>query len=253
MRSEQIVIQNLLTSYVVSEVPASPARTVIFLHGWASSKEVWGQAMGSLAAPGVTSYAIDLPGFGKTDSAPTAWSVSDYAEFVAEFLQKLKIQQAIIVGHSFGGRVGLVLAATHAPLVRKLVLVDSAGVRTAARAKKVLALFSKFVRPFFRLRWTQPLRKKIYRVLGAADYVATPELNKTFVKVIGEDLTKYLGSISQPTLLVWGKNDLVTPVSYAEHFSGHLKDSRLVVLPGAGHYSFLDKPKEFLSALTEFI
>lgn len=252
MLSEQIIINGLLTSYTSAGV-SGVAPPVVFLHGWASSKEVWTGAMQSLPALGVASYALDLPGFGKTETPPEVWSVSDYANFVAEFLQKLKIPPAVIVGHSFGGRIGLVLAATHPQFLAKLILVDSAGVYTSAGFKKMLALASKLIKPFFRLRWTQPLRKKIYRAFGAVDYLATPELNKTFVKVIGEDLTKYLDKITQPMLLIWGKNDFVTPMSYAEYFLKHLPRARLEILDHAGHYSFLDQPADFERRLKDFI
>lgn len=254
MPVEQIVVNNLLTSYSTSSLgPLSTTVPVLFLHGWGSSKEVWGGVMQSLTTKGLLCYALDLPGFGKTQLPSQAWSVEDYAAFVLEFLNKLNSKRVIVVGHSFGGRISLVLAATHGVVVEKLVLVDSAGVYTTPRFKKVLAVASKFVRPFFRLRWVQPLRKSIYRTFGAEDYVAMPQLNKTFVKVIGEDLTNYLPAINQPTLLIWGKNDLATPLSYAKHFLRSLPNAKLEVLERAGHYSFLDAPEQFLAVLENFI
>lgn len=251
---KQLMIKGILTSYD-EFIPREPAEKtgLLFLHGWASSKEVWAPVMQSLAEKKISSCALDLPGFGKTELPPQAWDVRNYSDFVADFMIKLRIRQAVVVGHSFGGRVGLVLAATRSSLVAKLVLVDSAGVYTSSGVKKILALASKVVKPFFRLRWLQPLRKRIYRSFGAVDYVATPELNQTFIKVISEDLINYLEQVHQPTLLVWGKNDFVTPISYAEHFAMHLKDSRLVILEKAGHYSFLDRPTAFVKSLVDFI
>jgi pimeloyl-ACP methyl ester carboxylesterase len=248
-----IIINGYLTSYssIASSRNSSP--TVLFLHGWSSSKEVWGSAMQSLATSGHNVVALDLPGFGGTDIPKEAWSVDNYVEFVKAFISKINLTQVIIVGHSFGGRISLVLTAKSPELVNKLVLVDSAGFHSSKRFKKFLAKISKAIRPFFRLRWLSPVRKKIYRAFGAEDYVATPELNKTFVKVIGEDLSKYLPLVTTPTLIIWGKNDLVTPIVFANQFSKHIKNSILQIIPGAGHYSFLDKPVEFNKILGVFV
>ena len=252
--AEQIIINGLLTSYFFypGENPKK-IPSVIFLHGWGSSKEVWIPTVQNLQERGLASYCLDLPGFGKTELPPKAWRVEDYAEFVVDFFKKNNLSSTIVVGHSFGGRVAIVLAATHPELVTRLVLVDSAGVRTHPKAKKVLALIARFVRPFFRLRWTNPLRRKIYRLIGAEDYVATPALNQTFVNVIGEDLMHYLPQILQPTLIIWGRNDFTTPISYANQFLNNLKNARPIVLERAGHYSFLDAPDEFSQALETFI
>ncbi|MDO8626352.1 MAG: alpha/beta hydrolase [Candidatus Magasanikbacteria bacterium] len=252
IRSEQIVIDGLLTSFIASN-KTSTKPPILFLHGWGSSKEVWNLAMQTLESKGVVSYALDLPGFGKTEKPREVWNVHTYVAFILEFLRKLDIKKVIVVGHSFGGRLALVLAAENPALVSKLVLVDSAGVRTKPGFKKFLASVSKLARPLFRLRWTNPLRKKIYRLIDAEDYVATPELNKTFVQVIGEDLQSYAPRILQPTLIVWGKNDMVTPIFFATEFKNKIPRSRLVVLSGAGHYSFLDQPAEFIEALQKFL
>lgn len=253
MRQEEVIVQGLLTSFTTFG-QASPYNVpFVFLHGWASSKEVWGNVIQSMPTNGFVYYTLDLPGFGKTELPKTVWTVADYTNFIAEFQQKLKIRQAIVVGHSFGGRVGIVLAATRPTLVTKLILVDSAGVYSSPRFKKMLALIAKLVRPFFRLRWTQPLRRKIYHAFGAQDYLATPKLNRTFVKVIGEDLTKYLDKINQPTLLIWGKDDLVTPISFAQHFLAKLPQAKLEVIDKAGHYSFLDQPEAFVSIIKSWL
>lgn len=248
---EQIIVNEILTSYHLSGPGQTPA--VIFLHGWGSSKEVWVPTMQFLKTVGISSLALDLPGFGKTELPPQVWSVEDYTTFVSDFLKKINVASAIIIGHSFGGRLGIVLAATEPVLISKLILVDSAGVYTSKGFKKFLAAIAKIVKPFFRLRFIQPLRKQIYRRIGAEDYVATPELNATFVKVIGEDLRNFLPSIQQPTLIIWGRNDLVTPLFFAEQFLSQIENSKLVVLENAGHYSFLDQPQKFFAALENFI
>lgn len=251
--SKQIIVDGLLASYSVAEIANSEKLSVLFLHGWASSKEVWGNAMINLSQFGHDVYSLDLPGFGKTQSPTNPWSTNDYAEFVCHFLQKLNLNNIVLIGHSFGGRVALVLAANQKISIKKLVLVDSAGFYTGSGIKKFMAYASKLVHPLFRLPSLRPARKKIYRIFGAEDYVSTPELNDTFVKVISEDLGYLLPKITTKTLIVWGSLDVATPISFAKEFNKKIISSKLIILPKAGHYSFLDKPDEFNKILAEFV
>ena len=207
-------------------------------------------------------YAIDLPGFGKSqnpqpDPLPEGegekgWTVEDYADVAADFIRKLDLKNTIIVGHSFGGRVGIKLSSTYPNLVSKLVLVDSAGL-PSGREKKVLAVVAKFARPFFMPKFMQPLRKRIYEAIGAEDYVATPSLKQTFVKVISEDLTEDLKKITAPTLIITGELDKLTPISSGEKMHSLIPNSKFVILKNAGHFSFVDQPQKFAEAIIRFI
>ncbi len=99
----------------------------------------------------------------------------------------------------------------------------------------------------------QGLRKKIYEQIGAEDYVTTPELQKIFVNVVNEDLSENMKRILQPTLIVFGENDIDTPTSSGEKMHLLIPNSKFVTLPNAGHFSFIDKPEEFVKILNEFI
>ena len=78
-------------------------------------------------------------------------------------------------------------------------------------------------------------------------------MKKVFVKIVNEDLTPFMGAITQPTLLIWGENDATTPLSDAKIMNKLIKDSGLVVLKGAGHYSFLDRYGDFMAAFKYFL
>jgi pimeloyl-ACP methyl ester carboxylesterase len=90
-------------------------------------------------------------------------------------------------------------------------------------------------------------------MMGAGDYVATPQLKKIFVNVIKEDLSPYFGKIHIPTLIIWGENDDVTPVSYGITMQKNIKNSSIKILENAGHFCFLDHPDNFLKAIINFI
>jgi len=246
---KSIIINNLLIQYHL--FPSKGAKTAILLHGWRSEGSVWNAVAQRLNKDHYSVYALDLPGFGGSPAPKTPFTLSDYADVVLKFIEKMKLKNGILVGHSFGGRVAIQLTATKPTLVSKLILVDSAGF--ADTKKQGLKTLAKFMKPVFTPSYMQGIRKWIYEKLGAEDYLATPALQQTFVNVIEEDLSSNLSRIQIPTLLVWGEHDQDTPVSYGEKMHTAIHGSQLVILPDAGHFSFLDKPEEFYQTLIQFI
>jgi pimeloyl-ACP methyl ester carboxylesterase len=97
------------------------------------------------------------------------------------------------------------------------------------------------------------MRDRWHRALGAEDYANAGPLRGTFVKVVNHDLRDRLPEIQAPTLLLWGADDDATPVGDGETMARLIPHARLVVLPGAGHYSYLDRPAEACAALDEFL
>jgi pimeloyl-ACP methyl ester carboxylesterase len=248
---KQVVINNLLVSY--NEQTGDGGQTLLFLHGWRSDKEVWHGIIQTLGNYEIKKLAIDLPGFGQSQIPPEPMTVGDYANIVAEFIKKLELKNVIIVGHSFGGRVGIKLSSVHPELISKLVLVDSAGFPMPAAKKSLMKAGAKIAKPFFKPQFMQGLRKKIYKQIGAEDYLATPELQETFVNITNEDLSEDMKKIQAPTLIVNGENDKVTPVEYGELMKLLIPNSKFLILKSAGHFSFLDKPEEFVKNLKEFM
>lgn len=181
----------------------------------------------------------------------TPFTISDYRDIVSGFIEKMKIKKSVLVGHSFGGRIAIKLAATKPQLVKKLVLVDSAGF--VDKKRQSMKFLAKLVKPLFAPAWMQRIRTRIYTKIGAEDYLATPVLQKTFMNIIKEDLSDDVSRIRVPTLLLWGENDTETPVMYGRRMHEKIHNSQLVVLPNAGHFSFLDKPGEFYQAFIRFI
>jgi pimeloyl-ACP methyl ester carboxylesterase len=252
----QIVVNGQLVSYM-QQGKKDAVQTLLFLHGWRSQKEIWNPVLNKLAselvAKSVVMYALDLPGFGSSPLPKNIWTVTDYSNLVAEFIKILDLKNVVIIGHSFGGRVGIKLASTRTDAVKKLVLVDAAGFAMDANKKLAMSLAAKVVKPFFKPKFMQSLRKKIYKKIGAEDYVATPELQKTFVNVVSEDLAENMKRILQPTLIVFGENDSDAPPQAGEKMHSIIPNSKFIILTNAGHFSFLDKPADFVVNLTEFL
>jgi pimeloyl-ACP methyl ester carboxylesterase len=174
-----------------------------------------------------------------------------------KLLDALGIQRACFVGHSFGGRVSIMLSALHPDRVEKLVLVDSAGIRPKRALKYYFRVYRfKLLKRLFLLltpgRDRDEKLDKFYKKYGSKDYRESGSMRQTFVKVVNEDLRGYLHDIKCPTLLVWGEEDMDTPVSHAKIMEKEIPDAGLVVFKGAGHFSYLDRLGDFNIIVSRF-
>ena len=227
---------------------------VVVLHGWGGRIESMAPVIDCLR----TSFrviAFDLPGFGVSPPPKGAWGTGDYAGFVRDALAGLDVHRAHFVGHSFGAKTSLYLAATYPDLVDKLLLVGSSGLRSAPSIKaRVKRIASKTAR--FSGRFGPPgraLRDAAYERLASEDYRKAGPMRPTFVKVVNEDLGDLLGSISASTLLIWGTEDEAVPVAHARKMEASIPDAGLVLFEGAGHFAYLDEPQRFCRVARHFL
>ena len=253
MTNNQIIINNLLINYysVLSD-KKSPDKTLVFLHGWGVDSNLWFKLIPELTNKNYSLYFLDLPGFGQSQVPNSIYDVDDYKKIVYEFVRKIGLKKINLIGHSFGGRISIKLAAENPDFLEKIILVDTAGIVTASKIKKITALIAKVISPIFKPSFMQPLRRKLYFFIGS-EYLENEKLSKIFSKVVSENLTRLLTLIKKPTLILWGKNDNVTPLYYGELMNKLIPKSKLVVFKKAGHFSFLDQPEEFVKELIKFI
>jgi pimeloyl-ACP methyl ester carboxylesterase len=228
---------------------------VLVLHGWGASIEAVYPIITGLA-PVATVYALDLPGHGQSEPPPTPWGVDEYQEFIAAFMDALAIERPTILGHSNGGRIAIRMAATEPARATRLVLVDSAGIRpkrTLRYYRRVgMAKVGKYAARYLG-RPGERLRSLIVGRVASADYAAAGPMRPTLVRLVNSDLREHLPHILVPTLLVWGAEDTDTPVADGWLMEKLIPDAGLVVLEGAGHYSYLDQSARFVRIVSHFI
>jgi len=229
----------------------------LLLHGWGTTSKSL-EVIANALAENHRVLRLDFPGFGGSPRPQQDWFIEDYAAFVGDFLKKIGTQADIVIGHSFGGRVIIKSIATGILNPQKVVLIGAAGVKPNTSAKKavfrVIAKTGKAVTSLPGLRKLQgPLKKSLYSAAGSTDYLNAGAMQKIFINTVNEDLLPLVRRIKQPTLLVWGEHDDQTPVQDAHKMKAELKNSKLVVIPDAGHYVFLDKTPEVVKALKEFL
>ncbi|MFP5298064.1 MAG: alpha/beta fold hydrolase [Actinomycetota bacterium] len=232
---------------------AGEGQPVVVLHGWGGRIESMAPVLSCLQ--GFRVVAFDLPGFGESPVPAQPWGTPEYAGFVRGVLGDLGIDRAHFVGHSYGAKTSLYLAATVPDLVDRLVLQGSSGLRTPpslkARAKRWV---SKGARSAGRLGPAgRALRAAVYKRIASKDYQEAGEMRPILVKVVNEDMEPYLSRIKSPTLLIWGSEDDAAPVMHARTMERLIPDAGLVLFEGAGHFAYLDDTPRFCTIVNHFL
>lgn len=228
----------------INYIQYGSGKDIVLLHGWGQNIAM----MQPLAKefPNYRITIIDFPGFGQSDDLKVAWSIEDYEECVAEFLEKVNVKKPILIGHSFGGRVAIIYASRHE--VEKLVLFGSPCVREQKTSQK-----EKLLKTIKKLPGMKKIGEFAKNYIGSEDYKkASPILRESFVKIVNQDLSEYAKNITCPTLLIWGTNDEAAPIEDARKLEKLLKDGALIELEGYTHYAYLEALPRVVSILNEF-
>ena len=308
-----------------------PDFQLIFLHGWASNKELWTNMIDNLFLENNTLensqvykkedkiqiktklklkiLTIDLPGFGASQKPKSDWFVNDYTNFVSQFIKKncQKNIPIIIIGHSFGGRIAIKLLSEKLNCqicnklnpktknleenlnnrinmnknklinstnlisktqnltqnfakqliqedykIEKLILISSAGFVDNSLSNKVKKVIAKTLKPLFKLKFLQNLKKQIYqKILKNDDYLQT-SMKQIFINIIDEDLSHFMKEIKVPTLLIFGDKDKETPPSFGQRMNQLITNSTLNIING-DHFAFVHKSKEIAVLIDNFL
>ncbi len=233
---------------------AGEGDVVLLLHGWGGEAASF-QPVFEWLAHSHKVYALDLPGFGKSQFPPTAWNTSNYAQFVIAFLEKFRIPKAHFIGHSFGGRISIIVSAEYPEKVDKLILVDSAGIKPRRTTKYYLRVgLAKIGKSLRRCgKYGTLIADAVSVRVGSKDYQNAGDMRATLVKVVNQDLHSLLPRITASTLLIWGEDDKDTPVSFGQIMEKEIPDAGLVVLKEAGHFSYLDQFPQFCRIVASFL
>ncbi|MDE6081997.1 MAG: alpha/beta hydrolase [Muribaculaceae bacterium] len=229
---------------------------LILMHGWGCHRDTVA-SIERVAAETHTVYNVDFPGFGQSPEPDSVWGVEEYTRLIEELARVEGMEKPVLVGHSFGGRVGVLMASRNP--VGKLILVDAAGVKPRRSLKYYLKVYSykasrRVLTTLFGRERGMKMVDKLRGKSGSADYnSASPQMRRILSKVVNEDLKHVMPSITAPTLLIWGENDTATPLSDAKTMERLIPDAGLVSFPGCGHYSFLDNPAQFAAVLRSFL
>ncbi|MDE5975672.1 MAG: alpha/beta hydrolase [Muribaculaceae bacterium] len=230
-------------------------RPVVLMHGWGCDHTTV-RSIASGVEGGCRVLNIDLPGHGKSPEPSDVWGVDDFTRCIEKFISRLQLENPVLIGHSFGGRISLLLSSRNP--IEKMVLVDAAGIKPKRKLKYYLKVYSfkawkKLILVIYGKERGEAILERERSKRGSADYRnSSPMMRAIMSRCVNEDLKKFMPSIKASTLLVWGENDTATPLSDAKTMEKLIPDAGLVSFAGCGHYSFLDNPAGFRSVMKEF-
>lgn len=249
----QIKINNLNINYEV----LGEGKPIIMLHGWLTDLE----SMRPLAQ-GLKDkfkiYLVDVVGFGKSDLPEVALTTDDFGNFLKEFTEKLEIENPILIGHSNGGRIIINAVGRKLVNAKKVVLMDSAGLKPKRSFKYYIKLgIFKTGKILLNLipntKKTKQLKEKLRGKVGSKDYRDSATVLKDTMKIIlNEDQRIYLKDINVPTLLIWGSLDQDTPIYMAKEMEKTIPNCGLVEYPYGTHFSYLENLENCKIVLNEF-
>lgn len=231
-----IYINGLSIEYEVS----GSGTNVLLLHGWGMNHLTFDRLTKYLSSM-YCIYSIDLPGFGKSDIIDPL-SVEEVCDIVYKFTSELNIVNPIILGHSYGGRIGILYASKYTTL--GLVLVSTPGIR------KKLTLNKKIKIMLYKLA------KKIKLDLnfGSSDYLnANDIMKKTLVKTINYDLIDSMKKIKCPTLIIGGSKDIDVLPKQLYEMKKYIQFSEVVLIEDVGHFPYLQRPIFFNLIIESFL
>lgn len=244
---------------VCYKITGDGEQTVVVLQGWGTDLGVYDSVAGSINEK-YRVVQFDFPGFGGSDEPKEAWNVDAYADFFCKLMQALDIKKAALIGHSYGGRVIIKLAARESIpfVIDRIVLINSAGILPKKTfSQKVKIKKYKILKKVLNLKVIYALFPELIddwrSRQGSADYRnASPIMRQCLVMAVNEDLTELLPRIRQDTLLIWGDKDTETPIGDAKIMEEKISGSGLAVLAGTGHFSFLEQPGTFRNIMKSY-
>jgi pimeloyl-ACP methyl ester carboxylesterase len=245
-----------------TEAGAGP--TVILLHGLGGSWQTWTFNIAPLAAK-YHVVALDQIGFGRSDKPMINYRIATYVDFLDRFMVQSKIDKATLVGCSMGGWIAAAYTIAHPEKVDRLVLEDAAGYAPPANfdykmlynlnpsTRDVMKQVAKLVFYNQAVFGTEAaIDQAMAARINAGDGYTINALTESIIR--GEDfLDANIKTIKQSTLIVWGKQDGLVPVSDGERFKKDIPNATLLVIDQCGHVPNVEKAADFNAALLKFL
>jgi len=238
-------------------------KTIVLLHGLGASAERWEFVIPEFSKH----YRVivpDLIGFGQSDKPLVDYTTEFFSDFLSNFLQKLGITRTNIIGSSLGGQITAVFTSQHQEIIQNLVLVSPSGVMKhstpALDAYVMAALYPDIdlAKNAFEMMSgsSRQINQKI--IESFVERMKLPNAKMAFMSTLlglrnSEIITKLLTKITIPTLIIWGEDDPVIPIKYADDFVSSIQDCRFFMMNKCGHTPYVDDPQKFTKLVLDFL
>jgi 3-oxoadipate enol-lactonase len=238
---------------------------IVFIHAFPLNRTMWAPQVSALVER-CRCIAVDLRGFGET-SVEGPWSMDQYADDVAGALDHLKVERAVVVGCSLGGYVAFSVWRRHPARVRALVLADT---KATADTDEIREKRRALIATTRSQGSTAVANLQIASLIGKTSREKQPDTYDAVHRMIAQapaegivgaldammqraDSTATLATITVPTLIIVGEEDVPTPVKDARAMAAAIPGSQLEIIASAGHLANMERPAAFNHLLTEFV
>lgn len=246
---------------------------VVFVHGLGGAWQNWLENLPRVAQER-RALALDLPGFGLSGMPTRHISVPSYGRVVNDFCEKLGLDEVVLVGNSMGGFISAETAIQFPSRVERLALVSAAGIsitnlyrrpaQTWGRVAAALGTYgaadtrAAIVRPRVRqltlgFVMRHPTRLRTDLCWEQVHSAGGEGFRDALDALLDYDFRPRLPEIGCPTLIVWGKNDMLVPVEDADEFERVIPNARKILMDDTGHVPMLERPVTFNDELLEFL
>ncbi|WP_138432374.1 alpha/beta fold hydrolase [Winogradskyella algicola] len=275
--TKSLTLDSLDISYVKE---GNGNKTLLFLHGLSSNSDAWSKNIETLSK-NYTCIALDLPGYGKSSKPKVDYTPTFFADVVYQFLQKLKLKNVVLVGHSMGGQASIKIAVQYPEVIDKLILVAPAGleqftktegdmIRNIYTSEMVKYTTDEQIRKNYALNfYKQPedVSKMIedrINIKSSSDFDAHCEaIVKSVSGMIDDPVFENLKDINQKTLVIFGKNDMLIPNRYfhptlsvekiGEIAKEQIKSVIVEYIDESGHFVQFEKPEGINTLINTFV
>ncbi len=233
--------------------------TIVLVHGLADDARTWNATIEALAGK-YRVIAPDLIGHGRSDKPLFNYRAGTFADFLSKFLDDLRIERATLVGNSLGGWASILVALNEPQRVERLVLVDSAGYAdqhlpavlnptTLEESRELLSLV------FAGKKFTNdPALAELILAARVANGDGTTIARFLESAQRNEDANDgKLSGLTMPTLVIWGEQDKLLPLSLGERFAKEIPGAKLAIIPNSGHVPQVESPQKFNEVLLGFL
>ena len=227
-------------------------KSILILPGWGDNRNTFNTMINTLKKD-YSVYIIDYPYFGNSPLPNKELTIYDYANLIKEFIKDNNIINPIIIAHSFGGRITSILLGKYKIKVKKIILIDVAGIKRfnikiflKQKIYKILKLLINILPKNKQYKYY----KKLLNKFSSNDYLNIPVIMKnTFKNIINEDLSKYYKNISTNTIIIWGEKDQDTPLKDAKYLHRIIKNSSLIIFKNTNHFSYINNELEIIKQI----
>lgn len=221
-------------------------KAIVLLHGWGQNIEMM-KMLGEPFKKDFRIIVVDFPGFGLSPEPEEVMGIDGYTKVIEELLNKLKIKEPILIGHSFGGRVSVKYASRNK--VSKVILLSP-----ALRGHDKKGLKTKILKSLKKVPGINKLEGWAKDHIGSRDYkAASPVMKKVLVETVNEDLSDDARKITAPTILIYGDYDSEVPEEDTKKYERLISDCGLILYEGCTHWAYLERLEQTINIIGNFI